>query len=113
MSARVYGLETISFTIQAGTRVGAGLIEFSSRQISYTTGDTEVTVTATPEHGRTACKSAACLGTASITSSVENTQSTSTPLSSLSSRSSPHPDFRSFANECLPWCYPYSITNWP
>ncbi|KAM6517777.1 hypothetical protein FSOLCH5_006545 [Fusarium solani] len=24
-----------------------------------------------------------------------------------------HPDFRSFANEYLPWCYPYSITNWP
>ncbi|RMJ01559.1 hypothetical protein CDV36_015702, partial [Fusarium kuroshium] len=54
MGAQVYGRETISFTIQAGTRVGAGLIEFSSRQIDYTTGDTEVTATATPEHSRTA-----------------------------------------------------------
>lgn len=89
MGAEVYGHETISFTINAGTLVGAGLIEFSSRQIDYTTGDTEVTVTATPEHSRTACKSAACLGRASVTSSAENTQSTSTSLSTPPSRSSP------------------------
>ncbi|KAI8719912.1 hypothetical protein NCS52_00773500 [Fusarium sp. LHS14.1] len=89
MGAEVYGRETISFTINAGTLVGAGLIKFSSRQIDHTTGDTEVTVTATAEHSRTACKSAACLETASVTSSAEDTQSTSTPLSILSSRSSP------------------------
>ncbi|RSL40665.1 hypothetical protein CEP51_016672 [Fusarium floridanum] len=94
MGAQVYGRETISFTIEAGTRVGAGLIEFSSRQISYTTGDTEVTVTATPEHGRTAFD-------------------LHTAFDSILSVFPSHPDFRSFANECLSWCYPYSITNWP
>lgn len=89
MGAELYGRETVSFTINAGTFVGAGLIEFSSRQIDYTTEDAEVTVTATAEHSRTACKSSACLGTASVTDSAEDTQSTSTPLPILSSQSSP------------------------
>ncbi|KAJ4172782.1 hypothetical protein NW754_002987 [Fusarium falciforme] len=94
MGAEVYGRETISFTINAGTLVGAGLIEFSSRQIDYTTGDTEVTVTATPEHSRTAFD---------LHIAFDST------LSVFPS----HPDFPSFANEYVPWCYAYSITNWP
>lgn len=79
--------ESVDFTVQAGTLIGTGLIEFNSRPVYQTTGDIEVTSTTTPGHEEIPCDSTACLPSNSVTTG--GAPSFSTPETVPSSQTFP------------------------